>query len=104
MNFANSHRRRLHQHSRHHYVLHGWRMLPQKETQVCPLSMYHTNPKKNITICTLHVLPVLCDGGFSRYVLLSLAMLWNQLNYITTSTYLTVQVHDLINLFRNAFY
>jgi hypothetical protein len=52
-------------------------------------------------------MPVICDGGFSkwlapRYVLLSLAMLWNQLNYITTSTYLTVQVHDLINLFRNA--
>ena len=37
----------------------------------------------------LHVLPVIYDGGFSkwlapRYVLLSLAMLWNQLNYITT--------------------
>jgi hypothetical protein len=28
----------------------------------------------------LHVLPVICDDGFSRYVLLSLAMLWNQLN------------------------
>jgi hypothetical protein len=46
--------------------------------------------KKNITIPP-------CDGGFSRCALLSLAMLWNQLNYITT-----VQVHVLINLFRNA--
>jgi hypothetical protein len=46
--------------------------------------------KKNITIPP-------CDGGFSRCALLSLAMLWNQLNYITT-----VQVHDLIDLFRNA--
>ena len=42
----------------------------------------------------LHVLPVICDGGFSRC---ALAMLWNQLNYITT-----VQVHNIIDLFRNA--
>ena len=36
----------------------------------------------------LHVLPAICDDGFSRC---ALAMLWNQLNYITT-----VQVHGLI--------
>ena len=45
----------------------------------------------------LHVLPVICDGGLSRCALLSLAMFWNQLNYITA-----VQVHDLIDLFLNA--
>jgi hypothetical protein len=117
---------RKHQHSHHHPCCSG--MLLQNhqpplalhqgiskfkiflhETQVCPLSTYHTNPKKKKKSQYLHVLPasVICNGGFSkwlapRYVLLSLAMLWNHLNYITTSTYLTVQVHDLINLFRNA--
>src|ERR1700722_8628547 len=53
-----------------------------------PLHAPKEKKKKKISQY-LHVLPVIYDGGFSkwlapRYVLLSLAMLWNQLNYITT--------------------
>ena len=78
--FAHSHRRRS------TFPPSPTGMLPQNHH--CSRFMPQGIKKKKISQY-LHVLPVIYDGGFSkwlapRYVLLSLAMLWNQLNYITT--------------------
>src|SRR3984957_12386484 len=68
------------QHSRHP---------PRECSEPSLLPLHASRHKKKKISQYLHVLPVIYDGGFSkwlapRYVLLSLAMLWNQLNYITT--------------------